>query len=377
MIKVLHVFKTYFPDSGGGLERVIEQICLQSKKFAIQSDVVTLARIARQEVMQRPEGRVFRFPLSLDICSSPLSISLLYNFRQLAQNYDVLHYHFPWPFADLLQISSGLKKITVVSYHSDIVKQKKIKGLYSPLMRKFLGQVDAIVATSENYLASSQDLAKYSAKTSVIPICLAEEAYPVVTREHLDALRTRFGEHFFFFVGVLRYYKGLHVLVEAIGGSSCRCVIAGDGPMASELKQMVNRKNLGRQIKFAGEITEKDKVALLQLCRGVVFPSHLRAEAFGLTLLEGAMLGKPLISTELGTGTSYVNRHGCTGLIVPPSDPDALRSAMEFLAHNPEEAKAMGHAARKRYTELFKAPAMGRAYADLYHKLRQKRDWRS
>nr|AIA85260.1 Glycos_transf_1 [uncultured Pseudomonas sp.] len=110
-------------------------------------------------------------------------------------------------------------------------------------------------------------------------------------------------------------------------------------------------------------------MALLQLCRAVVFPSHLRSEAFGVTLLEGAMHGKPLISTEIGTGTSYVNEHNVTGLTVAPSDPTALRTAMDTLAGDPALAARFGQAARLRFETHFTAREMARQYVELYQTL--------
>jgi len=98
-------------------------------------------------------------------------------------------------------------------------------------------------------------------------------------------------------------------------------------------------------IHFLGFLPDEDKVALLTLCYAVLFPSHLRSEAFGISLLEGAMYGKPLISSEIGTGTSFINIANETGFVVPPSDPLALRQAMQTLWQNPEMASEMGRKA--------------------------------
>nr|WP_246673258.1 glycosyltransferase [Mesorhizobium sp. B2-4-14] len=65
-------------------------------------------------------------------------------------------------------------------------------------------------------------------------------------------------------------------------------------------------------------------MALLHNCLGFIFRSNQRSEAYGLSLAEAAMCGKPMISCEVGTGTSYVNKAGETGLVVPPSDPERL-----------------------------------------------------
>jgi rhamnosyl/mannosyltransferase len=116
-------------------------------------------------------------------------------------------------------------------------------------------------------------------------------------------------------------------------------------------------------------ISDEDKVALIKLCFAFEFPSHLRSEAFGVSLLEGAMFGKPLISSEIGTGTTFVNIHGETGIVVPPNDADAFRRAMIFLTENPADARRMGENAERRYERLFKAEQMVSKHIDLYYRL--------
>ena len=81
------------------------------------------------------------------------------------------------------------------------------------------------------------------------------------------------------------------------------------------------------------------------------------------------MYGKPLISSEIGTGTSFINLSNETGLVVPPSDPLALRQAMQTLWQNPAMAAEMGRKAEQRYWELFTADKMVDSYVDLYRDL--------
>ena len=76
-----------------------------------------------------------------------------------------------------------------------------------------------------------------------------------------------------------------------------------------------------------------------------------------------------MISCEIGTGTSYVNVDGVTGLVVPPSDPLALRQAMSDLIHNQQQALAFGKNAEQRFESLFTAQVMGRKYVQLYQNL--------
>jgi rhamnosyl/mannosyltransferase len=229
-----------------------------------------------------------------------------------------------------------------------------------------------IVATSPNYLATSDVLKKYSGKVSVIPIGLDKATYPVAQQERLKYWRDKIGEKFFLFVGVIRYYKGLHILMQAAQGTDYPIVIVGAGPIEAELKQQAAQLGL-RNIRFLGQLPDDDKVALLTLCYGVVFPSHLRSEAFGISLLEGAMYGKPMISSEIGTGTTFINIGGETGLVVPPSDPVALRQAMRYLWDHPGEAAEMGRRAEGRYWKYFTAERMIGAYVELYRDLVSER----
>jgi rhamnosyl/mannosyltransferase len=145
-------------------------------------------------------------------------------------------------------------------------------------------------------------------------------------------------------------------------------VIVGAGPLEQELHAQAAALGL-RNIHFLGRLSDEDKVALLQLSYAIVFPSHLRSEAFGISLLEGAMYGKPMISSEIGTGTSFINIHNETGLVVPPSNPQAFREAMRTLWENPERAAAMGVKAEARYRQLFTADEMGRKWTELYQEL--------
>jgi rhamnosyl/mannosyltransferase len=253
----------------------------------------------------------------------------------------------------------------VVTYHSDIVRYKTLLQLYRPLMHRFLDSVDAIVATSPNYLQTSSVLAGYKDKTQVIPIGLDKDNYPPPSATSMEEWRKRIGPRFFLFVGVIRYYKGLHILLDAARGTDYPIVIVGAGPIEQELKRHAQEQGLGNVI-FLGMVSDEDKAALLKLSYAIVFPSHLRSEAFGISLLEGAMYGKPMISSEIGTGTSYINNHGETGLVVPPSDPDAFRRAMQQLWDNPELVQAMGARAQARYQKLFTARLMGENYARLY-----------
>lgn len=367
-MRILHVYRTYFPDSQGGLEEVIRQICLNSQAHGVESRVFCLSPDAQPRVIRRPEGRVYRAIRDFEVASCSMSRHALPMFKRLVDWADVVHYHFPWPFADFLHFAGQVNKPTVLTYHSDIVRQQTLGKLYNPLMTQFLSAVDRIVCTSPNYFATSDVLSKFPNKVEIVPIGLNEDSYPIPAAAEKAEVEAKFGNNFFLFVGVLRYYKGLHILLDAMANAPYNVVIVGSGPTEKELRAQAEKQGLDNVI-FAGYVDDATKVSLFEHCRGVVFPSYLRSEAFGVTLLEGAMYGRPLISTEVGSGTSHVNVDGKTGYVVAPGSPSQLREAMDKLVANPDMAALFGRQARQRYRSLFTGELMGARYVSVYQKL--------
>jgi rhamnosyl/mannosyltransferase len=280
---------------------------------------------------------------------------------------DIVHLHAPWPFAEMAALlHPGGRARRVVTYHADIVNRDGLARAYRPLITRMLAGCDAVVATSQPYIDSSPVLSRLPRRPHAIPLGIDPASYPDPDPARVAAWRARVGTGIFLFLGVLRYYKGLDVLAAASRNVAGTTVVVGDGPERPRLAALArNRPDLV----LTGYLSDADKMALLQLARAVVLPSIQRAEAFGMSLLEGAMAGRALVSTALGTATDRVNRHGETGLVVPPGDADALAGAMQGLAAEPERAAAFGRAARARFDALYTGRAMGAAYGRLYRTL--------
>jgi rhamnosyl/mannosyltransferase len=369
-MRVLQVYRTFFPETQGGLQEAVRQIAVGTREAGVQARVFTLAHDPEPAEVRVDGIEVQRARCLFEVASCDFAgPGGVRRFRQLAADSDLLHFHYPWPFGDLLYLAGARGKPAIVTYHSDVVRQQVLMRAYRPLMARFFDAVDAIVATSPQYVATSEVLSRYAGKVEVIPLGL-DPASVAVDPGRVDAWRARLGEGFFMFVGVLRYYKGLTFLVEAARLTGLPVVIAGAGPEEAALRAQAAGLP---HVHFPGRIDDADKFALLALSAAVVFPSHLRSEAFGVTLLEGELLGKPLITAEIGTGTSYVNAAGETGLVVPPADAGALAEAMRRLAGDAELRARMGAAGRERFHRLFTTARMGRAYADLYARVLARR----
>ncbi len=364
-MRVLHFFKTYYPDSFGGVERTIHAIAKGCRMKGIESDVLSLSRQPAENTVLFAGNMAYKAKLDFEVASTGFSTEAFGMFRQLAAKADIIHYHFPWPFMDLVHLAQRPKKPSIVTYHSDVVKQKLLLKAYQPLMHGFLSSVDKIVATSDNYVATSTVLQRYRNKVEVIPLGLDEADYPRAPDAIKQAWQARFPRPFFLFVGVLRYYKGLQYLLDAAEDLPADIVIMGNGPMEAELKAQATRQHL-TNVHFLESRSDLDKAALLELCTAFVFPSHLRSEAFGLSLIEASMFGKAMISCEIGTGTSFTNLDGDTGLVVPPADASALSEALRRLLIDTALVQRFGEGSRARYLSNLTAGQMSSSYASLY-----------
>ena len=367
-MKVLHLFKSYYPDSFGGVEQFIRLLVKGLRSHAVSSSILTLADTRYEQVQKCADSAFVRSAQYFSFHSTPLGWRYGRQYSCLSKSANLVHLNVPYPLADCVYLASGGALPALLTYHSDIVKQKFLYFFYKPLMLRLLRSMRRIVATSPNYVDSSPVLSQFRDKIDVIP--LGVEATPCVdpTDPLLRRVREQYGEGYFYFVGVFRYYKGLDCLLAAAKMLPYRFVLSGSGPLYAKIAAEI-RQHDARNIVLTGQVSEEEKHCLMHHARAVIFPSHLRSEAFGITLVEGAMHAKPLICCEIGTGTSYVTAQGSNGYVVPPRDPYALARACHDIYLNPERSAAMARNSFDRYNQLFKAEQMVDSYYELYRKL--------
>ncbi len=276
------------------------------------------------------------------LSSTPLSLAYWWRARQFA-HVDVVHLQFPYPPADLAARLIPHAPPLVVTYQADITRQRWLRVAYAPLLRATLRRARRIIVTSTAYMQHSYWLQPHRARCRVVPLGIdAHRFAPAPMPRPAGAMPT------LLFVGRLRYYKGLPYLLHALARmrQPCRLVIAGDGPEAPHVRTLVAALGLADRVTLLGDVPDADLPGVYQQADVFVLPSHLPAEAFGIVLLEAQASGLPVISTALGTATSIVNRHGQTGLVVPPADAHALAHAADWLLAHPHRAHQMGAAGR-------------------------------
>jgi glycosyltransferase involved in cell wall biosynthesis len=115
-------------------------------------------------------------------------------------------------------------------------------------------------------------------------------------------------------------------------------------------------------IHVLGWLNEEQLIRAYQNCDGLLLPS--RSEGFGYAALEAMACGKPVIGSN-ATALPEVVAHGVTGLLCTPGDITAFVAACRYLAHNPEEHRQMGEAARQRALEQFSETIAMTQYLEL------------
>jgi rhamnosyl/mannosyltransferase len=304
------------------------------------------------------------------ISSAPVSLAMFALLRR--EQPDIVHLQFPYPWGEVANYFFGRGRKTVMTYQSDIVRQKYLRVVYAPLMQRVLSRVDAIVATSPNYIASSPVLARWNHKCVAIPMGIDPRPFNEVDPRAGREIRARLGVTpsvpLLLFVGALRYYKGLNYLLEALPTiPRAHVVIVGKGPMEREWKNLAHELGIGARVTFVGEVANSEAPPYYAACDVFVLPSSERSEAFGLVQLEAMAAGKPVVCTELGTGTSFVNADGATGYVVPARDPHALASAITRLIEDDALRARMGAAGRARVQRHFQLNVMVDRVMALYN----------
>jgi glycosyltransferase involved in cell wall biosynthesis len=365
-MRILHIYKDYYPVVGG-IENHIK--LLAEAQVTMGHEVTVLVANRNTHTTDTILGgvRVIKVGRLATVASTPISLRL---FTHLAsQRPDIAHLHFPYPIGEMAQLLLGKSKFTIISYHSDVVRQAKLLRLYRPIMLRVLAKSARIIASSQAYLDSSPILPAFKKKCVVIPYGIDQSHLKEPDSAGVASLRDKYGTGpLLLFVGVLRYYKGLQYLLEAMLQVNATLLIVGEGPQGPKLHQQAFQLGLLDRVFFCGRVPDETLPAFYQAADCFVLPACERSEAFGLVQVEALASGLPIVSTELATGTSYVNKNGVSGLVVPPKDSLALANAVNRLIGDTDLRHQLAQGARAR-ADLFQAERMVSQIQEIYENL--------
>lgn len=365
-LRVLQVNKMYYPATGG-VERLVQQIAeglnertdmkvlVCRKKGKGQTDVINGVEVHRASSL----GVYF---------SMPVSFSFFRQLRQMSRDCDVIHLHMPFPLGDLGILLSGFKGKVVVSWHSDVVRQKKLMILYRPIMERLLKRADAIIVATRGHIDGSAYLGPYKDKCVVVPYGVSEylrkKAEESAPKKYVPGAPTEF-----LFVGRLVYYKGCDVLLRAFARvPNARLVMVGNGILLEELQKLADELGISSRVRFETDLPDSKMALAFEQCDVFVLPSVERSEAFGLVQIEAMAYGKPVINTWLKSGVPYVSLNGKTGCTVNPGDVEALAEVMKKLAADPALREQYGKAAKERVKTHFTTELMLDQLMKVYQK---------
>jgi glycosyltransferase involved in cell wall biosynthesis len=180
-----------------------------------------------------------------------------------------------------------------------------------------------------------------------IPRGNIEVIYPGIdTVGYTPNLTSRADRPSFAYLGRLKRYKGVHLVIRAFAAMQNRDAtleIAGAGDYRAKLEALANSLDLGDRVRFLGRITEQEKLALLRRSWALVFASP--KEGWGITNLEAAACATPVVASN-SPGIRESVRDGETGYLVPHGDTAAMAAAMDRVADSRSLVEQLGRSAR-------------------------------
>ncbi|WP_137890775.1 glycosyltransferase [Ramlibacter sp. 2FC] len=369
-------FGRFWNENHGGVERHVASLC---KGLAAQgAEVVNLVAAAGLQgsdelldgyrLVQAPSfGMAFRTAMSPALVMKALQL-------HREKPFDIFHLHFQDPLTHLASLLLPAQVKRVITWHHDIVRQKRLLALYKPSLQRELRRADALVAATAAHFDTSTQIPVDipPQRRHVIPYGMDFSALQLTehTAALADELRARAGQRkLVFALGRHVSYKGFDVLIDAMRQVDAVLMLGGSGPLTQELQQQAQAQGVADRILFIGRIPEPDLAAYFHACDLFCLPSVSEMEAFGLVQLEAMACGKPVVCTQLGNGVNVVNVHGETGLAVPVGDALALAQALQHLLQDAGLRERLGAKGRARAFGLYSQQAMTAAHGRLYQDL--------
>lgn len=352
-MKILQIGKFY--PIMGGVEKVMYDLTVGLSSRGIECDMLCASADNTSKIIRlNRHGRVITTRTLLKANSTMISPEMVSLLRSIASNYDIIHIHHPDPMAALALFMSGYKGQVVLHWHSDILRQRMLLQVYRPLQNWLLRRADRVICTSPNYADGSSALGLAYNKLSCVPIGVA----PVEPdSEKVRSLRaTLDGRRVIFSLGRLVPYKGFDNLILAARHlpDDFLTVIAGAGPLENRLKSLIAANGLQHKVKMLGRISDSERNAWMGVASVFCLPSVEKTEAYGIVLIEAMSTGLPVVTTKIpGSGTSWVNAHGVSGLNVGCNNPEELAEALAEVIRVEKENGSYGCNARDRWTKLF------------------------
>ena len=369
-MKILQLGKFY--PVLGGVEKVMFDITEGLSEAGVECDMMCATSDGAESRVVRlnPHGKILCRRTWTKKASTTIAPSMVTELRRRAKDYDIIHIHHPDPMAALALLLSGYKGKVVLHWHSDILSQKLLLRFYLPIQNWLVKRADAIVGTSPVYLAESPYLQKVQGKTRCIPIGITPNKGDSAKAQKI---RNEYPDRrIVFTLGRLVEYKGYRYLVDAAKylDDSYVILIGGSGPLKDELERQIKESGVENRVRLLGRVQDEDLPSYYKACDLFCLSSIMKTEAFGIVQIEAMSEGRPLIATKIpGSGVSWVNEDGVSGINVPPRDGKALAEAVRTITKDDRTWKDYSEGSLRRFSEIFTKEKMLKGCLDLYSEL--------
>jgi colanic acid/amylovoran biosynthesis glycosyltransferase len=303
-----------------------------------------------------------------------LSLRLFYYalIPSLGEGFDIIHCHFgPNGIVGVYLKEIGVSRKCITSFHGyDVNSYPKAAGkkVYDHLFKKG----DLFTCNTEFTKKRVAELGCNERKIMILPVGLGIEKFRFSERRVLDKESIKI-----LTVGRLIEEKGHRYAIEAISEvvrryANIEYIIAGDGPLRSELENLVSKLGIENYVKFLGVVDQNEVLKLLQRAHIFILPSVVArsggTEAQGLVLQEAQAAGLPVVSTLTG-GIPEGVLNGKSGFLVPERDVGALAKKIEYLVEHPELWSEMGRCGRKFVEERYDIQKLNQRLVQIYDAL--------
>lgn len=346
-MRIVHASKAYWPHLGG-IETVVRDL---AEGMAHRGHRVTVMTAGPSSTCEVGHVLVNRHRAFGRVGGAPVAPGLLAAIARSSA--DVLHVHEPSGLPEIgLVLHARVRRmdgVRVLSWHSDLVRQRALARIFAPALAAAVDAADAVLVATPAHLNGSKILERAREKVRIVPFGVHVARYALTEEVATRAaeIRAELGGPIVLFIGRLVYYKGLDRLVAAADTlGDAQFVVIGAGPL-EELVRSSAAFRKGR-LTLRGPVPEHEKVAFLHACDVFVLPSTAVTEAYGIVQVEAMACGKPVVTFDLPTGVTWVNRDRETGLVARLSEPDSLVSAISALLRDSSWARELGAAGLAR-----------------------------
>lgn len=286
---------------------------------------------------------------------------------------DLVHHMLPavfnYTFSPVALLVEDLKRPFIMGpvsahYYTRPASEQVFLPLTSKLHRATVRRCDRLIAITTRVKELYTKIIDEK-RISVIPFAVDTDVFkPSLTSSGNDGLEILYS-------GSLYPLKGVDYLIRAMAnvnkhGLKARLTIVGEGQQKEDLMVLTRKLGISRNVMFEGLVPYADMPKYYKQCDVFCFPTL--GEPFGEAVIEAMACGKPVIATNVG-GPSEIIQDKVDGILVPPSNPEAIAQQIIRLIDDRNEAHMLGERARETAVNRFSWSTVAEKYHQLYSEL--------